>query len=198
FFAAVLITWLFSRWLGGRLARDVHRIASVAREVATGDLRARVGASAKGSEETMALARDLDGMIEQLGQLIDLQRVFVSHAAHELRSPLTSLRGELQLALRRPRTPEEYRVTIARITEDVESLIGLAEDLLALARAEAPAGERTVETSILVSRAVHAARGLAELGRVTVSTHVPPELSQLEVRGAESDLARALRNLVDN
>lgn len=198
FLAAVLITWLFSRWLGGRLARDVHRIASVAREVATGDLRARVGASAKGSEETAALAHDLDAMIEQLGQLIDVQRVFVSHAAHELRSPLTSLRGELQLALRRPRTLEEYRVTIARITEDVESLIGLAEDLLALARAEAPAGERTVETSVLVSRAVHAARGLAELGRVTVSAHVPPELSQLKVRGAESDLARALRNLLDN
>lgn len=198
FFAAVLITWLFSRWLGGRLARDVHRIASVAREVATGDLRARVGASAKGSEETMALARDLDGMIEQLGQLIDLQRVFVSHAAHELRSPLTSLRGELQLALRRPRTAEEYRTTIARITEDVESLIGLAEDLLALARAEAPAAERTVEAGLLVSRAVHAARGLAELGAVTVDAQVPAELRQLKIRGAEGDLARALRNLVDN
>lgn len=198
FFAAVLITWLFSRWLGGRLARDVHRIASVAREVATGDLRARVGASAQGSEETAALARDLDAMIEQLGQLIDIQRVFVSHAAHELRSPLTSLRGELQLALRRPRTSEEYRTTIARITEDVESLISLAEDLLALARAEAPATERTVDTQVLVSRAIHAARGLAELGQVIVEAQVPPDLMGVKVRGAEGDLARALRNLVDN
>src|SRR5690606_25209642 len=47
-------------------------------------------------------------------------------------------------------------------------------------------------------RAVHAARGLAELGQVIVEAQVPPDLMGVKVRGAEGDLARALRNLVDN
>lgn len=200
FCTAILSTWLFSRWLGGRLAQDVHRIAGVAREVAAGDFQARVGNSARGSEETEALAEDLDRMIEQLGQLMDVQRVFVSHAAHELRSPLTSLRGELQLALRRTRTVEDYQVTIARVLEDVESLVGLAEDLLSLARAQAPATEeKTASAEALIQRAVRAASGLAHLTGVTVVVDSgATQVANIEVRGAEGDLARALRNLVDN
>ena len=48
-------------------------------------------------------------MIDQLARLLDLSRRFVSHAAHELRSPLAALRGELELALHRPRNLEEYQ-----------------------------------------------------------------------------------------
>ena len=48
-------------------------------------------------------------MIEQLSELVASQRAFIAHAAHELRSPLTAILGQIQLSLRRPRANEEYQ-----------------------------------------------------------------------------------------
>jgi len=104
---STLATALVARWLGRRLSSDVQDIAGVARDVASGNLGARAGDSIHGSAETRALAADLDHMIEQLGALVIAQHTFISHAAHELMSPLTTLRGELQLSVRRPRTADE-------------------------------------------------------------------------------------------
>jgi two-component system heavy metal sensor histidine kinase CusS len=200
FLAATLVTALVSRWVGERLARDVHAIATVARAVAKGDLRARVGAGVVGSAETRALALDLDHMIEQLGALVAAQRTFISHAAHELRSPLSTLRGELQLALRRPREASEYQRTIEDALGDVEALSLLAEDLLTLARVQArvPDGQTTA-IGDAVAEAVRMARGPAEARGVRIAeTTDPTALGTTRVRGGRGEIARALRNLIDN
>ncbi|MDI1447103.1 HAMP domain-containing sensor histidine kinase [Polyangium sp. 6x1] len=201
FLSATIATALFSRWLGGRLAVDVHAIARVAREVERGNLEARVGESARGSTETRALAADLDHMIEHLGALVAAQRLFVSHAAHELRSPLSTLRGELQLALRRPRDAAGYQRTIEEALVDVEALSRLSEDLLTLARVQAPRsqGAEVVAIGDIVAEALRLARGPAEARRVSLeqasgNTSATPLL----VRGDRSEIVRALRNLVDN
>ena len=60
--------------------------------------------------------------------------MFIAHAAHELRSPLTALYGELALALRRSRDADEYRAAIGEALDSTRQLKGLAEDLLAVAR----------------------------------------------------------------
>lgn len=200
FFMATLATSLVARWVGERLARDVHAIAGVARVVAEGDLRARVGAVALGSDETRALAHDLDHMISQLGALVESQRTFISHAAHELRSPLATLRGELQLALRRPRDAEGYQRALGEMLADVESLVRLAEDLLLLARLQAkaaPQRERS-ELDAVVQDALRLARGRAEERGVPVQVHGLAAAAGVQVWGARGDLARLLRNLIDN
>ncbi|MFO0670912.1 MAG: histidine kinase dimerization/phospho-acceptor domain-containing protein [Polyangiaceae bacterium] len=94
------------------LTRDHEAIASTVRRVAAGDLRARV-ALKTGDRETARLAQDIDEMISRLSVLLDSQQRFVANAAHELRSPLTALYGELQLALRRPRDNEGHRAAIS-------------------------------------------------------------------------------------
>jgi len=200
FLLGTLSTWLFSRWLGGRLTRDVRAIGGVARQVAKGDFAARVAGSARGSDETRALGAHLDFMIEQLGQLMVAQRVFVSHAAHELRSPLASLRGELQLALRRPRHVEEYQETLVRVLSDVESLVQLAEDLLSLARAQAPSTlSQTVTVRAVLASALRASKGLSDLKQVSVELDpLSEQAGDALVRGSALDVGRALRNLIDN
>src|SRR6185295_9680135 len=80
------------------------------------------------------LARDVDDMVGRLAELLSAQRVFIAHAAHELRSPLTALYGELALALRRSRDADAYRDAIRSALESTKELTGLAEDLLAVAR----------------------------------------------------------------
>ena len=75
-----------------RLTHGHQTIAAVARRVAAGDLAARIGLRT-GDPEVVQLAQDLDLMIGRLGLLIGAQQRFIGNAAHELRSPLTTLYG---------------------------------------------------------------------------------------------------------
>ncbi|MEO5726045.1 MAG: HAMP domain-containing sensor histidine kinase [Byssovorax sp.] len=200
FFGALVSTALVARFLGGRLAADVDAIARVARDVAQGDLAARVGRVARGSAETRALANDLDYMIERLGALVAAQRTFISYAAHELRSPLATIRGELQLALRRPREAAEYRRTLEGLLGEVNALVLLAEDLLTLARAEADASAvQATPIGEAVTEAIRMARGQADARKVTLREIVAGAAAEgTQVRGARGEIARVVRNLVDN
>lgn len=199
FLASLAATTVLSRWLGARLASDVDTLARVARAVTSGDLAARVHGRTQGGAELKALGDDMDRMIGQLGELVANQRTFVSHAAHELRSPLATLRGQLQLALRRPRPAEEYREIIEESLVEVESLIALAEDLLVLARLQGSLTPRenqvTLEESI--RDALRMARGAADQRDVLFREDFDA-IRSLPVQGNRADLARALRNLLDN
>lgn len=200
--AATVVTGLVARWLGRRLSRDVLDIARVARDVASGNLEARTGGTVRGSFETQALAEDLDHMVQKLAALVTAQRTFISHAAHELMSPLSTLRGELQLALRRPRSAEQHQDSILQVLLDVEALVTLAEDLLVLARVEVAPVMQEAEVDDLVQDALRAAKGVADAHGVVVVRRdggdARDDAVKLRVRGARRELSRALRNLIDN
>ena len=200
FVLGTLVTSLVARWLGERLAGDVHAIARVARGVAEGDLQARVHDAAAGSDETRALASDLDHMISQLGALVESQRTFISHAAHELRSPLATLLGELQLALRRPRSDDEYRRSLEAMRADVEALVRLAEDLLLLARLQASSARPAERTPIdaVVAEGLRMARGRAEERNIQVRVVGLELAAGAQIQAVRGELARVLRNLIDN
>jgi two-component system heavy metal sensor histidine kinase CusS len=188
---------LIARWVGARVSRDVGSIARVARRVAQGDLGARIHARFSNSELN-ELAADLDHMVQQLDTLVSAQQRFIAHAAHELRSPLTTLRGELQLALRRPREAAAYREALDEALVDVESLIALSEDLLTLARVQSqPSRSERAELRDVVRQALDMTRRAAEHAQVAVLACELPQ-SSCPVRGRSSELARALRNLLDN
>lgn len=188
---------LIARWVGERVSRDVGSIAGVARRVAKGDLGARIGARFDNAELN-ELAADLDHMVHQLDTLVSAQQRFIAHAAHELRSPLTTLRGELQLALRRPREAGEYRQSLDEALSDVEALIALSEDLLTLARVQSePSRVEAACLSDVLTNAMAVTRRRALQASVAISLVEPPS-SSLRVRGRPSELARALRNLLDN
>lgn len=187
----VLVTWRVVR----RLTRGHEEIAEAARKVAAGDLGARVALTA-GDDEVVQLARDVDEMVRRLAILVGAQQSFVAHAAHELRSPLTALYGELQLALRRSRSAEEYRTAIEVALDSARRLKALAEDLLALARLGA---EREVPHTpvALIDVAKNAATWVErEASRRHVDLAIDADGSM--VLGHAIDLERLLRNLLDN
>jgi two-component system OmpR family sensor kinase len=195
--AATAIVVVVARYIGERLAREVGQIALVARNVAGGELSARIGTTFS-SVELNSLARDVDHMVAQLDRLVAAQQTFVSHAAHELRSPLTTLRGELQLALRRPRDADGYRRSLEQVLSDVEALIALSEDLLTLARVQAePQRPQHASVAEMLSNALSLTQARAQQAGVQIHAPAPPT-ADLHVRGKPSELARALRNLLDN
>ncbi|MFT3925372.1 MAG: HAMP domain-containing sensor histidine kinase [Myxococcales bacterium] len=185
-----------SAWLVGRFTRGYELVANVAHTVALGDLSARVPASDQDTELEQ-LARDVNQMIERLGSLLSSHQHFIAHAAHELRSPLTALYGELSHALRRERDADTYRVMIAEALESTQRLRTLAEDLLALARMSSdadPEPKSPLRLDELLARVSLTVRNEADAKNVQLELHTQPAC----VVGRALDLERLFRNLFEN
>jgi two-component system OmpR family sensor kinase len=191
---AVLVSATVTSWLARMLTRDHDRIAAVARAVAAGDLSARIGPTS-GDPEMARLGRDVDEMISRLAVLVETQQRFIASASHELRSPLTTMLGELSFALRRERDAASYRASIEEALASARRLKAVSEDLLALARIGAT--DMDIEAVCLsdVTRAVvESTRAEAEERGVVVEVACDGGV----VEGHAGDLERLLRNLVEN
>jgi two-component system, OmpR family, sensor kinase len=195
FGVAVGWTVLLAFGIATRITRTHRNIVATAQRVVAGDLSARVGSQDR-SGEMAGLARNINEMIERLGLLLKGQQQFIAHAAHELRSPLATLYGELSHGLRRPRDPDEYRAVIDHALRSTRRLNQLAEDLLTLARLGAKAPEATEIATI--SEVV--ADALEQAGTETTGRGIAVRVSgdQTPIRGRKSDLVRMFRNLIEN
>jgi two-component system, OmpR family, sensor kinase len=191
---AALLTGAATSLLARVLTRDHERIKSVARAVAGGDLSARIGPRS-GDAELALLGRDIDEMIARLAVLVETQQRFIANASHELRSPVTTLLGELSFALHRDRDAGAYRQSLEEALDSARRLKELTEDLLALARVGAPHQERQrVRLSEVSAAAATSTRDAAETRGVRVL--VAP--SDAVVDGHPGDLERLVRNLLEN
>jgi signal transduction histidine kinase len=185
-------------WFGRRTTRGIEELASSARKVATGELDVAFEPGGPRDEEVVALAAALREMMGRLKKLLETERRFASHAAHELRSPLAVLRGELELALRRPRSGAEYETFLREALDDTKRLAHLAEDLLVVARSGARNANPTpelLEVPRLIDEAIASSRARAP-DAPPVSLDVEGE--DVRVYGVRVDLVRMLRNLIDN
>jgi signal transduction histidine kinase len=149
-------------------------------------------------DEIHALAVTLNDMLERLEESFERERRFLSDASHELRTPLALLRGELELALSRPRTQEELHAAVSSAAEETERLSRLAEDLLLIARAgqgKLPIRTERVPVPDLLERVrARFAAYAAELGRpVGVETGERSAVLADSLR-----VEQALGNLVSN
>jgi two-component system, OmpR family, sensor kinase len=149
-------------------------------------------------DEIARLGRTLNTMLGRLESALARERQFVSDASHELRTPLAALRTELEIALRRKRTPEEMEAAMRSAEEETERLCRLAEDLLVLARADdgsLPVRQEQLPATELLT-AVRERYGLqaADVGR-------PLQIQaddQLELHVDRLRVEQALGNLVEN
>ena len=122
-------------FLAGRALRPVEAITEAARRIAAGDLTQRLSAS-QSSDEIGRLADTFNEMIARLeGSFRQIQR-FSADASHELRTPLTVMKGETELALRRPRSAEDYRLVLESSLEEIDRMARIIDDLLFLSRAD--------------------------------------------------------------
>lgn len=148
-------------------------------------------------DEFARLVQVLNAMLGRLDQASAIQRRFTADASHELRGPLTALRGELDLALKRDRTPEEYRLTLARCREEVIRLTRMATDLLTLARNEAgltPQDTTEVDLRLMAERMAERRQAVADARRIAIAVSGP----SVAVQGDPALLERVVGNLLDN
>ncbi len=131
----------YGTWLAaGRTLRPVGEIRRELDEITATDLERRVPVPGRRDEVGM-LAESVNATLDRLERAVARQRGFVTDVSHELRSPLTALRMEVELALAAPEdsdVPEMLRAVL----ENVERLSAVVDDLLALARLEADRSSR--------------------------------------------------------
>src|SRR2546427_3035515 len=149
-------------------------------------------------DEIGRLVETLNDMLDRLEQAFGTQRRFTADASHELRSPLSRLRAELEVTLRRPRPAGEYEETLRSCLDEVQRVQSLIEELLGLARIDArqePEPAKPIPVSEIVEAAVAAVRPEAEQRGVTVAVERPAELL---VNAAPGAATVALANILDN
>jgi signal transduction histidine kinase len=147
-------------WLSRSSMAPIDEIAAQAEAVAPGATGQRITAHAQ-VEEFNRLVGVLNGMLERLDRGLLSQRRIIADVGHDLSTPLTAMRGEVEVTLRNPRTPERYQEVLHSILEEINHLITISDTLRLLARIEA--GElrpRRAATDVgdLVSRAVQRLR----------------------------------------
>jgi two-component system OmpR family sensor kinase len=182
--------------LAGRAVRPAREIAEQAEAITAGSLGARIRAHAD-ALEYQRLVGVLNDMLERLEAAFDAQRRFVADASHEIRHPLTVLRAALDLALRRDRSPEEYRAAIADGIGQADRVSALAAGLLTLARSDAGVLNPQREEHDLGELAAEACRRMTPIAQAR-GVHLDGPTESLGVGLDPALVGRALDNLVDN
>jgi len=188
---AVLLAALI--WLlVGRALRPVEAIRAEVADIGGTDLHRRVPLPS-GHDEIARLARTMNAMLDRLEDASRRQQRFVADASHELRSPLTRIRSELEVDLAHPDTAD-LAATHRSVLDEATALSQLVDDLLQLARGDSggTARREPVDLDDLVLREV---RRLRAAGRVSVDA---TGVSAAQVHGDPEQLARAVRNLGEN
>ena len=192
-FAAVAI--LAGATIARRGLRPLDRIASIASEIEANDLRQRLNLPA-GKDELTTFAAAFDRMLDRLADAFARERRFTSDASHELRAPLSVIRAESDLALRRERTPEEYRRALEGVAREADALEAMTRDLLALARAEETVAniQSAVDLNAIAAQVIDRIDVLAGVRSITITSSL--HAGTIEANPAE--LARIVLSLVQN
>ena len=188
--AAFAIGW----WIAGGAIRPITRIVEQAEEVQmTGEVH-QIQARAD-TVEIEKLIDVLNSMLARIDAAFESQRRFLADVGHEIRTPLTVLRGEIDVALMRPRTAGEYERILRKSLEDLRAASALAGDLILLARGESQGLEPIFEPvdAVQILREVAEDRaGLREVGmgmEAGIDTFIAADPALLR---------RAVANLADN
>ncbi len=176
-------------WLVGRTLRPVSAIQAEVQSITADQLDRRVPRPDT-DDEIDQLAATMNEMLDRVDHSVRAQRRFVADASHELRSPLTRIRTDLEIGW----AEGEAEQALVSLHEEVAGLQALVEDLLHLARSDAGvqvAGSELVDLDDVTQREVASMRATARVPVVT-------DVESVIVRGSPERLARVVRNLLDN
>jgi heavy metal sensor kinase len=184
-------------FLARRVLSPVQRITQAAQHITASRLDQRIEL-ANPNDELGALAATLNDMIQRLERSFQEMQRFTADAAHELRTPLTVIRTEAEVALRSPRSTEEYGRVLENLLEETNRLSHIADQLLFLCRQDAglhPSLREPVDASQLLQDVVGHMQAVAHEKQITLSLEANP---RCEMLGDAPQLRRVFYNVLDN
>jgi heavy metal sensor kinase len=193
----ILFSSAASWFLSGKAVAPVVKIKELAAQVRDGRLGKRIEMEAKG-QEIEDLVHMFNSMLDGIQESVDGQKRFTAAVAHEVRSPLTSLRGSIEVALRRTRTPEEYEDLLKTNLSDIIRLSKITDNLLFFSKVDNNILElrkQWFDVSRLMETIVERMRYKALSAGIAISESYG---EGIEMNGDIDLLEQALSNIVDN
>ncbi len=129
----VIVLFFISRFLAGRSIAPIQNITAITEKINQNNLQERVSLP-ENKDELYKLSASINSLLKRIEEALDRERQFTSDASHELRTPLANLRGNLEVLIRKVRSPEEYELKINNALKEIDRLSKMVEQLLFLAR----------------------------------------------------------------
>jgi len=189
----VLLVAATTWFVVGRALRPVEEIRAEVDRITGTDLCRRVP-EPNVDDEIGRLARTMNSMLARVQNATDRQRRFVGDASHEMRSPLTAIRAQLEVDLAHP-DAAQWQTTETEVLAETLRLQRLVDDLLVLARVDAPREQRSWRVLDLDDLVLSEVRKLRVRDRCQVNAR---EVSAVQVHGDPDALVRAVHNLMSN
>ena len=193
----LVVAIVFGRWMARLALAPLTRLAMAARAIEVTNPRERLPVrGARDELDDVAVA--FNEMLARIENAMGEMRQFSTALAHELRSPIAALRGEIELAAMKADVGEPYRQSAASQLEELDKLKRMIDQLLTLARAESgqiPLAHQRVELGALVTSVVEEVEAVAEAAGLELTAEV---IDQAAINGDSEWLERMLLNLLDN
>jgi heavy metal sensor kinase len=190
---AGLLGWFMAK----RALANVEEITRTARAISASDLEQRVPVKGQ-AEEIDRLATTFNNMLDRIQALITETKEMTENIAHDLRSPITRIRGMAEMALTAGKAIDDYEAAAASTIEDCDRLLDMINTMLYISQTEATAGKLAtdeVDVTRMVRHACELFQLVAEDKGVTLVVEIG---SEVKVQGVLQGLQRMLANLIDN
>ncbi|MES2764478.1 MAG: ATP-binding protein [Bacteroidota bacterium] len=194
----LIISLLGGHFLAKQSLQPIDDIARIAREITASNLSRRLPPTPVNDDEIARLTATLNQMIGRLEASFAQIRQFTADASHELRTPLAILMGELEIALRSRKTPDEYARVLNSSLEEVNRLSNVVSSLLELSKAESGQVQmqlEQVELSPLVMDICEDMEILAAEKNIELQCEIEPDV---DIPGDEQRLHQVFLNVIEN
>ena len=184
-------------WLTSRNLAPLAVMADQAHSITGSNLEKRLEIG-DAAEELAVLSAAFNELLARLDQSFDHMRRFVADASHELRTPISIIRGEADVALSTERSAADYKQTLAVVQDESRRLSRLVDDLLNLARADAGRVKMHVQEfylNDLLAECCRAVHSLSAARRIALDSR---STDDVPIRGDEELVRRMVMNLIDN
>ncbi len=201
FIATMAVLVVFAGAIGWFMARravsGVLSVTRTARQITDGALKERVPVNPRG-DEIDQLATTFNQMLDRIEVLITGIKEMSDSIAHDLKSPVTRIRGVAEITLTTGTSVDEFRTMGASIIEDCDRLLGMINTMLMISKTEAGVGaieQEQVDLAAMVQDACELFRPIAEDKEIALSCSTPEKLMMI---GDNRLLQRSVSNLLDN
>jgi heavy metal sensor kinase len=183
--------------LATRALRPLHSLAEQTRHITETSLDSRI-TLAEAASELQVVVGSFNDLLGRLDRSFAMMRRFVADASHELRTPVSVIRGEADVALSRERSSAEYRESLAVILDESRRVSALIDDLLNLARADSGRVRLETHEFYLNELLAECCRKVNEAAKARNLTLDALPAADVQYRGDEHLLRRLILNLLDN
>lgn len=190
----VLLTTVGGYLLAKEATKPISEMAGEITKISSDNLNERVRVPKTG-DEIENLGKTFNGLLDRVDSAFKRERQFIGDVAHELKTPLATLRGEIELALSRKRAAAEYKKALSEALIDAKRLGKTLTNILDLAWSQADTKMGEVDLTSLTEEIQEIARKLSFQKKIVIKSKIKKGIF---VNGRRDKLFRAIANLVDN